>query len=83
MEGEYDSAGDDAEVHGETEPGEKSAFVGAVVAAVGGSVVEHEGAEEGAGEDDGAVGGKEVSGTISLWSYMDERIENTHRCGLA
>ncbi|WEW57366.1 hypothetical protein PRK78_002833 [Emydomyces testavorans] len=62
VEGEHDGTSDDAKVHGQTQPGEECTLVGAVVAAVGGAVVEDEGAEEGAGEDKGMVGGEGVAG---------------------
>ena len=52
MEADDDGHGDDGEVHGETQPGEKGAFVGAVVAGVGGGVFEEEGAGDGGGGED-------------------------------
>lgn len=52
MEADDDGHGDDGEVHGESQPGEKGAFVGAVVAGVGGGVFEEEGAGEGGGGED-------------------------------
>ena len=63
MEGDDDGHGDDGEVHGETQPGEKGAFVGAVVAGVRGGIFEEEGAEEGCGEEDVfVIWGFEVTG---------------------
>ena len=52
LERDDDGNGDNGEVHGETQPGEKGALVGAVVAGVGGGVFEEEGAEEREGEKD-------------------------------
>lgn len=40
MEVDENGDGDDGEVDGEAQPGEEGAFVGAVVAGVGGDVVE-------------------------------------------
>lgn len=51
MEGNDDGERDDGEVHGQTEPGEKGALIGAVVAGIGGLVLEEEGAAVGAGEE--------------------------------
>lgn len=52
MEGHYDRAGDDGEVHGETQPGEEGAFIGTVVAGFGDEIFEDEGTEDGFGEVD-------------------------------
>ena len=57
MEGQYDRAGDDGEVHGKAQPGEKRPLVRAVVADFGDVVRQDEGAEEGFGEEDGVVYG--------------------------
>lgn len=72
VERDDDGQGDDAEVHGETEPGEKGAFVGAVVAGVGSGVFEEEGAEERAGEED-VLGVFEVSFLAQLKFRKDGR----------
>ena len=52
VEGEDDGHGDDAQVHGETEPGEEGALVGAVIASIGSGVFEQQGAEIGTTEED-------------------------------
>ena len=52
MKGDDNGYRDHTEVHGETEPGEKRPFVRAVVACVGGGVLDQESAEVGTGEED-------------------------------
>lgn len=56
VEGKRDGESDDAHVDGQTQPGEEVAFVGAVVAGVGGDVGEEERGEvRGRAEEGGVV----------------------------
>lgn len=60
MERDGDGSGYNSQIDGETQPGEKSALVGEMVACVGRGVFENECPEKGAGEKEWACRGVPV-----------------------